>query len=98
GENTLIAAAFKTAGSTKIGSRCMIAGDVSVSDHINIADDTVLVGHSCVRSNINSPGTYGGDPVRPLPDFLKTLNTLPLLPKLRKDVARILRHMGLEKE
>ena len=47
-------------GSTRIGARCIIGGEVSVAGHITIADDVVISGGARSRSSITEPGVYGG--------------------------------------
>lgn len=60
GEHTAIAAQSGSAGSTRIGARCMFGGHVGIADHIEIGDDIVVLGGTMVTGSIKKPGAYGG--------------------------------------
>jgi len=60
GEHTAIAAQSGSAGSTRIGARCMFGGHVGIADHIDIADDIVVLGGTMVTGSLKKPGAYGG--------------------------------------
>lgn len=98
GENCLIAAKFSCAGSSTIGNYFMCGGEVAIADHIHIADRVILAGRTAVTFDIKEPGQYGGHPVEPLRDALKTLTNKTHLTRLRKDVARVIKHLGLKEE
>lgn len=70
GENTVIAAQTGISGSTKLGSRCMIGGQVGFAGHLVIADETKLGAQSGVGSNIKEKGQLLiGTPAIPMRDF-----------------------------
>lgn len=96
GKNGVIAAGFMTAGSTKIGAQFMVGGNSVVSDHITICDNVMLAGRSTVTKDISTPGAYGGYPLQPLKDNLKTIASLAQLPRMRKQLAAIAKKLGLE--
>lgn len=98
GENCVFAGGFFVAGSSVIGDRFMCGGTVAIADHITVADGVVMAGRSATAQDIPAPGAYGGYPPQPLRESMKTLSSLPLLPQLRKDVTRILKHLGLEEK
>lgn len=98
GEDGVFAGGFFVAGSSTIGDRFMCGGNVAVGDHVEVSNDVVLAGRSCTATDIPEPGAYGGFPVQPMKDYLKTLSSLPQLVTLRKDVARLLKHLGLEEK
>lgn len=98
GENCAIAAGLKVAGSSKIGNNCMFGGDAAVADHITICDGVIIAGRSAVTSNVTEPGQYGGYPLEPLRDALKTLANKTHLTRIRKDLARVMKHLGLQSE
>lgn len=98
GEDSLIAGGFMTAGSTKIGARFMTGGSTVVADHLQITDGVMLAGRSTVTNDITKPGAYGGYPLAPMKEHLKTVASLPHLVKLRKQVSRILKHLNLNEE
>lgn len=96
GEQALLAAAFKTAGSTKFGKNLMTAGNVDINGHIEICDHVILTGRTGVISSIKEPGMYGGFPAENHRDNIKTMISLSHLAKLRKNVQKILKHLHLE--
>lgn len=95
GENALITAGFIVAGSTKIGKQLVAAGSVGVLGHLNIADNVILTGRAGVVSSIDKPGVYGGFPQIEHKENLKIMMSQQSLPKIRKQVAKILKHLGL---
>lgn len=98
GENCLFAAAFSIAGSSTIGNNFMCGGVVAVADHVNICDRVIIAGRSVITNDITQPGQYGGYPLEPLRDSLKTLANTTHLTRLRKDLARVMKHLGLNAE
>lgn len=98
GQNGLFAAGFMTAGSTKIGNNFMCGGSVVAADHIEIADRVIIAGRSTITNDIKEGGQYGGYPVESFRDHLKTVASLPSLPKLRKQVSKIMKHLNLNDE
>ncbi|MEN0058836.1 MAG: UDP-3-O-(3-hydroxymyristoyl)glucosamine N-acyltransferase [Bdellovibrio sp.] len=98
GEHCVMAAGFKIAGSSSVGNRCMFGGDVSISDHVHICDGVIIAGRGGVTNDVLQPGQYGGYPLEPLRDALKTLANKTHLTKIRKDMARVLKHLGLQSE
>ncbi len=96
GENALAAAGFMVSGSTIIGKNLVTGGGVHIVGHINITDNVVFAGNAGVTSSIDTPGVYGGFPHLPHKENLKVLSSLASLPKLRRQVARLLKHLNLE--
>ncbi len=95
GENALIAAGFIVAGSTKIGRQVTAAGSVGVLGHLTVADNVILTGRTGVVSSIEKSGVYGGYPQIDHKENLKIMMSQQSLPKIRKQVAKILKHLGL---
>jgi UDP-3-O-[3-hydroxymyristoyl] glucosamine N-acyltransferase len=61
------------AGSTKVGSHCMIGGCVTVNGHIVITDKVIITGDSMVMRSISESGTYSsGVPAQKNKAWLKT--------------------------
>ncbi len=58
GEHTAMAAMTGIAGSTRIGARCMFAGQSGAVGHIEICDDVVISGQGMLSKSINEPGVY----------------------------------------
>jgi len=95
GEDGFYTAGFMMAGSTTIGRRFMTGGNSVVSEHLTLADDVVLAGRSNVTSDVTEPGQYGGYPLQPLKDALRTTASLGQLNEMRKNLNRVLRHLQL---
>ncbi len=98
GEDGLYTAGFMMAGSTTIGRRFMTGGNSVVSAHLTIADDVSLQGRSNVTKSIGRPGAYGGYPLQPLQDALRTTVSLGHLSKLRRDLKKVMKHLKLSSD
>jgi UDP-3-O-[3-hydroxymyristoyl] glucosamine N-acyltransferase len=95
GEDGLYTAGFMMAGSTTIGRRFMTGGNSVVSAHLTIADDVSLQGRSNVTKSIPRGGAYGGYPLQPLQEALRTTVNLGHLSKLRRDLKKVMKHLNL---
>jgi UDP-3-O-[3-hydroxymyristoyl] glucosamine N-acyltransferase len=91
GENGLYTAGFMMGGSTRIGRQFVTGGNSVVTSHVTIADNVVLQGRSNVTNNIPKAGAYGGYPLQPLKEALKTAVSVGQLNELRKRVNRMAR-------
>lgn len=98
GDNCVMAAGFKVAGSSRIGNNCMFGGEASLADHVAIGDRIMIAGRGGVTKDVMEPGQYGGYPLEPLRDALKTLSNMTHLTRIRKDLARVMKHLGLKEE
>ncbi len=98
GQNSLLAAGFMVAGSSKTGKNFMAGGRASVADHIDITDNVMIAGLSAVTNDISVAGQYGGYPLQPLKDSLKTLANMIHLTKMRKKLGQIMKHLKLSDE
>ena len=58
GAHTAIAALTGISGSTTIGRRCQIAGEVAIGGHLTICDDVVFLGTTMVSRSVTEPGVY----------------------------------------
>jgi UDP-3-O-[3-hydroxymyristoyl] glucosamine N-acyltransferase len=93
GENGFYTAGFMMAGSTKIGRNFSTGGNSVVSSHLTIADDVALAGRSTVTNDIGEPGEYGGYPLQPLRQALKTIATIGCITDMRKNLARVMKRL-----
>ncbi len=98
GENGLYTAGFMMAGSTTIGRRFVTGGNSVVSAHLTIADDVSLQGRSNVTKSISRAGAYGGYPLQPLQDALRTAVNIGHLSKIRRDLKKVMKHLKLSSE
>lgn len=95
GENSFFTAGFMMGGSTKIGRQFVTGGNSVVTAHIKIADNVTLQGRSSVTNDIETPGAYGGYPLQPLKEAMKTAVSLSHLNEIRKNLYRVMRHLRL---
>ena len=96
GENGFYTAGFMMGGSTTIGRSFVTGGGSVVTAHVTLADNVSLAGRSTVTNDIPVAGSYGGYPLQPLGDAMKTLVTVGRLNEMRKSLNRIMRHLKLE--
>jgi len=89
GIGTIITGGVITAGSVKIGNACVIGGGTNIAGHLEIADQVQIGGMSGITKSIPQAGAYGGYPLQPLKDYLKTTSSIASLPQLRKTVKRL---------
>jgi UDP-3-O-[3-hydroxymyristoyl] glucosamine N-acyltransferase len=95
GENGFFTAGFMMGGSTKIGRQFVTGGNSVVTAHITVGDNVVLSGRSSVTNNIPSAGAYGGYPLQPLKEALKTAVSLGHLNEIRRNLKRVMKHLRL---
>lgn len=98
GSHCVMAAGFAIAGSSKVGNHCMFGGEVAVTDHVVITDKVMVAGRGAVTNDITTSGQYGGYPLEPLRDAMKTIANIGQLTRIRKDVAKVIKHLGLKDE
>jgi UDP-3-O-[3-hydroxymyristoyl] glucosamine N-acyltransferase len=55
----------------------------------------MLSGRSSVTQDVPNAGAYGGYPLQPLADALKTAASIGKLNEIRKNLARVMRHLKL---
>ena len=60
GAHTAMAAMAGISGSTKIGKRCLFAGQSGAVGHITICDDVIVSGKAVISKDITEPGAYAG--------------------------------------
>jgi UDP-3-O-[3-hydroxymyristoyl] glucosamine N-acyltransferase len=91
GKNCLITAQFGMAGSSKIGNNFISGGKASVTGHVSITNNVQISGMSGVTKSIEEPGQYGGFPLQPLRDYLKTKAAMTHLHEFRKQFEKWLK-------
>lgn len=95
GENGLYTAGFMMRGSTKIGRQFATGGCTVVTGHVTLADNVVLAGRSTVTNNVLKAGHYGGYPLQPLKESMKTAANIRQLNEFRKNLNRVMKHLRL---
>jgi UDP-3-O-[3-hydroxymyristoyl] glucosamine N-acyltransferase len=95
GEDGFYTAGFMMGGSTRIGRRFMTGGNSVVTTHVTVGDNVTLSGRSSVTQDVPNAGAYGGYPLQPLADAMRTAASLGKLNEIRKNLARVMRHLNL---
>jgi UDP-3-O-[3-hydroxymyristoyl] glucosamine N-acyltransferase len=98
GENGFFTAGFMMGGSTKIGRQFVTGGNSVVTAHITVGDNVVLSGRSSVTNDIPHAGAYGGYPLQPLKEALRTAVSLGHLNEIRRNLKRVMKHLNLREE
>ena len=93
-EDVIIVAQTGIAGSCYIGKRVLISGQAAISDHVNIADDVVLVQRAGVISDIDQPGMYAGHPLQPVRQYFKNAALLMKLTEMKKRLDKLEKDLG----
>lgn len=88
-EHTAIAAQTGVSGSTVIGKRNRLAGQVGVVGHISTADDVIVYAQSGVSKPITERGIYFGSPAKPHIETIKIEAASKQLPQLVRDVQAL---------
>ena len=96
GKNCLMVADFIAAGTVSIGDNNVFGGRTGISDHINVGSNMQFTALTSLFKDIDEPGkAFGGHPVQPVNDYLKSCASIAHLPGIRKNVARIMRKLGM---
>src|SRR5271170_5066217 len=95
GENGFYTAGFMMGGSTKIGRQFVTGGCTVVTSHVTLADNVVLSGRSAVTNDVPDAGLYGGYPLQPLKEAMKTAVSIGQLNDIRRNLNRVLKHLQL---
>jgi UDP-3-O-[3-hydroxymyristoyl] glucosamine N-acyltransferase len=96
GKNCLMVADFIAAGTVVIGDNNVFGGRTGISDHVTIGDNMQFAALTSLFKDINEPGkAFGGHPVQPVNEYLKSCASIAYLPGIRKNVARIMRKLGM---
>lgn len=98
GKNGAITAGLIVAGSTHIGDSFRTGGSVRIGGHLKITDRVTLASLSAVTGNILESGEFGGHPLQPLKAYLKSQASIAQLPRFRKQLAKVLQHLGIKDE
>ena len=95
GENGFFTAGFMMGGSTKIGRQFVTGGNSVVTAHVTVGDNVVLSGRSSVTNDVPDAGAYGGYPLQPLKEALRTAVSLSHLNEIRRNLKRVMKHLHL---
>ena len=91
GAHTALAGKAGSAGSTKIGRYCLLAGGSATAGHLDIADRTTIGAYTAVFRSITEPGqTWSAQlPARPIREWQRTLARLNRLDELARKVRKL---------
>lgn len=96
GEDCIIVSQTGIAGSTKLGNRVTLGGQVGVVGHIELADDVIVTSRGGVSKNLK-PGIYRGEPAVPMKEYHEEKVHIRRLKKYAQEL-NILRRKLLEVE
>jgi UDP-3-O-[3-hydroxymyristoyl] glucosamine N-acyltransferase len=90
GAHTVIAAQSGISGSTKVGDRCTIAGQVGLVGHITIAPRTIIGAQSGVSKSVKEPGTFiQGSPAFDYKQNLRAAAVFRRLPDIQRQLDEL---------
>ncbi|MBN1295326.1 UDP-3-O-(3-hydroxymyristoyl)glucosamine N-acyltransferase [bacterium] len=89
GENTVIAAQTGVSGSSTIGCRNRIGGQVGVTGHVMVGDDVVLTAKAGIMKSIRSREMISGFPQMPHQQWRRTQAALRHADEMREDIRRL---------
>ncbi len=95
GRHNLFCGQVGLAGSVTTGDHVVMAGQVGLADHLKIGDRVTIMAKSGVHWDIPSDSQVLGSPARPHKEQARILMSLEKLPELRREVARVKKHLGL---
>jgi len=97
GKNCLMVADFMAAGTVVIGDNNVFGGCTGISDHVTVGSNMQFAAQTAIYKDIDEPGNaFGGHPLQPVKDYLKSCASIAHLPGIRKNVARIMHKLGME--
>ncbi len=73
GEDCLLVSQTGISGSTVIGDRVTMGGQVGVAGHLRIHSDVTALARAGIVKNVLRPGVYAGFPLRPFAQWKKTI-------------------------
>ena len=85
-EHTVMAAQCGVAGSTKIGSWCMVGGQAGISGHIKIGNQVKVGGHSGVNNNTADGKVIMGYPAFDHSQFARATVIFKKLPEMYREM------------
>jgi UDP-3-O-[3-hydroxymyristoyl] glucosamine N-acyltransferase len=84
-----MAAQCGVSGSTVIGKRVMMGGQVGMVDHLTIGDDSILIAQSGVIGDVPARAKVSGYPARPHREVLRAQAEMRGLTRLKAKLRAI---------
>ena len=97
-EHTVMAAQCGVAGSTKIGSWCMIGGQAGISGHIKLGNQVKVGGHSGVTNNVQDGKAVMGYPAFEHTQFARATVIYKKLPEMYREMDALKKDIELLKQ
>ncbi|MFN3532452.1 MAG: UDP-3-O-(3-hydroxymyristoyl)glucosamine N-acyltransferase [Candidatus Brocadia sp.] len=91
GDNSMLIAYAKIAGSTKIGKNVLIAEDVGVTDHVTIGDNCVIGGGSDVYKSLEAGSVVWGSPAKPITEEKRIQVLIKKLPEIYNAMKKLVK-------
>jgi UDP-3-O-[3-hydroxymyristoyl] glucosamine N-acyltransferase len=73
-------------GSSRVGNRAVLAGQVGIADHVEIGDGAILTAQSGVPNDIPAGEVWSGTPARPTGEAKRIWAAENRLPELLRRV------------
>lgn len=89
GEDTVVAALAGFSGGTRVGSRCVIAGQVGTNQHTTIGDGATLTGRTAVTKNVPAGAVVAGMPAQDYNAWRRSQVLYSQLPKMADRLRRL---------
>ncbi len=91
GDNTMLIAYAKIAGSTKIGKNVMIAEDVGIADHVTIGDNCIIGGGSNVYKSLEPSSVVWGSPAKAINEEKRIQVLIRKLPEMYSAIRKFIK-------
>lgn len=85
-EHTVMAAQCGVAGSTKVGSWCMVGGQTGISGHIKIGKQVKVGGHSAIANSVKDGKAVMGYPAFDHSQFARASVVFKKLPEMYREM------------
>jgi len=89
GEDTVVAALAGFSGGTRVGRRCVIAGQVGTNQHTTIGDGATLTGRTAVTKNVRAGAVMAGMPAQDYNAWRRSQVLYSNLPKMAERLRRL---------
>ena len=89
GENCVIVSQVGISGSARLGRNVTLGGQVGVAGHLEIGDRVMIAARGGVMSTVPANGIYGGTPLQPQKEWLRSTALVTKLPELKKTVLNL---------
>ena len=91
GDDTMLIAYAKIAGSTKIGKNVMIAEDVGITDHVTIGDNCIVGGGSNVYKSLEPGSVVWGSPAKSINEEKRIQVLIKKLPEMYNAIKKFIK-------